>query len=106
MKEWDQATVPWLDELYDLSARMEFHEGFRVRVLNMSSLHEGVWTNKLDQPKVQVVDSSRPNWRLPLIADGPNAKGAPSVDPVKVSQEGRVLCKAVTSGPYCGCFER
>lgn len=29
-KEWEQTTVPWLDELYDLSARFPFEQGFRV----------------------------------------------------------------------------
>src|SRR5207248_6797575 len=36
LKEWDQTTVPWLDELYDLSARMDFRENFRLTRLNMS----------------------------------------------------------------------
>lgn len=32
-KEWEQTTVPWLDELYDLTARYPFKEGFRVNQL-------------------------------------------------------------------------
>ncbi len=29
-KDWEQATVPWLDEMYDLTARFPFENGFRV----------------------------------------------------------------------------
>ena len=30
-KEWERTTVPWLDELYDLTARHPFEEGFHVK---------------------------------------------------------------------------
>jgi hypothetical protein len=29
-KEWEQGNVPWLDELYDLTARFPFEKGFRI----------------------------------------------------------------------------
>ena len=29
-KEWEQTTIPWLDELYDFTARFPYEEGFRV----------------------------------------------------------------------------
>ncbi len=29
-KEWEQTTIPWLDELYDLTARYPWEQGFRV----------------------------------------------------------------------------
>jgi hypothetical protein len=33
LKEWDQATLPWLDELYDLTARFPYEKGFRINHL-------------------------------------------------------------------------
>jgi len=30
LKEWDAGTVPWLDELYDLTARFPYEQGFRI----------------------------------------------------------------------------
>jgi hypothetical protein len=35
IREWDQTTVDWLDELYDLTSRMEYQEGFKVTHLGM-----------------------------------------------------------------------
>jgi hypothetical protein len=35
-KEWEQTTVPWLDELYDLSARFPFEPDFRINRLQAS----------------------------------------------------------------------
>jgi hypothetical protein len=35
-KEWEQTTVPWLDELYDLSARFPFEPDFRINKLSAS----------------------------------------------------------------------
>src|SRR5262249_46623505 len=29
-KEWDQTSIPWLDELYDLTARFPYEKGFRI----------------------------------------------------------------------------
>ena len=29
-REWEQTTIPWLDEMYDLSARFPYEVGFRV----------------------------------------------------------------------------
>src|SRR5262249_62112824 len=29
-KDWEQSTIPWLDELYDLTARYPYKTGFRV----------------------------------------------------------------------------
>ncbi len=36
IKEWDNANVPWLNEIYDLSARFPQHEGFRVNQMMAS----------------------------------------------------------------------
>jgi hypothetical protein len=30
LKEWQQGTIPWLDELYDLTARFPYEKGFRI----------------------------------------------------------------------------
>ncbi len=30
LKEWDQYAIPWLDELYDLTARFPYEKGFRI----------------------------------------------------------------------------
>lgn len=30
LKEWDAGTIPWLDELYDLTARFPYEQGFRI----------------------------------------------------------------------------
>ena len=32
-KEWEQSTIPWLDEIYDLTARYPYEVGFRVNQL-------------------------------------------------------------------------
>ena len=34
VKDWDATTIPWIDELYDLSARFPYHQGFRVNHLS------------------------------------------------------------------------
>jgi hypothetical protein len=36
-KDWEQSTIPWLDEMYDLTARYPFKPGFRVNQLAASS---------------------------------------------------------------------
>src|SRR5262249_57394206 len=36
LREWEQTTVRWLDELYDLAARMDQREGFRINQLSMN----------------------------------------------------------------------
>jgi hypothetical protein len=36
-KEWEQSTIPWLDELYDLTARYPYKTGFRVNQFAASS---------------------------------------------------------------------
>jgi hypothetical protein len=35
-KEWQQTTIPWLDELYDLSARFPYAVGFRTNKMTAS----------------------------------------------------------------------
>jgi hypothetical protein len=30
LKEWEAGTIPWLDELYDLTARFPYEQGFRI----------------------------------------------------------------------------
>lgn len=37
-KDWEHTTVLWLDEMYDLSARHPWHEGFRVNQLAATSV--------------------------------------------------------------------
>jgi hypothetical protein len=37
-KEWERTTVPWLDELYDLSARYPYQKDFRVNLLNANPM--------------------------------------------------------------------
>ncbi len=32
--EWEQSTIPWLDEMYDLTARYPYEIGFRVNQFN------------------------------------------------------------------------
>jgi hypothetical protein len=36
-KDWEQSTVPWLDEMYDLTARFPFKQGFRVNEFGAST---------------------------------------------------------------------
>ena len=36
-KDWEQSTVPWLDEMYDLTARYPYKPGFRVNQLAAST---------------------------------------------------------------------
>jgi len=36
-RDWEASTIPWLDELYDLSARHPWEEGFRVHQLAAST---------------------------------------------------------------------
>jgi Tfp pilus assembly PilM family ATPase len=35
LKNWDATTVPWLEELYDVSRRMDFRENFHLNSLTM-----------------------------------------------------------------------
>jgi hypothetical protein len=37
LKEWEETTVSWLDELYDLSARFPHQVGFRLKDLNATA---------------------------------------------------------------------
>jgi hypothetical protein len=37
-KEWEQTTIPWLDELYDLTARYPYKEGFRINNLSATTI--------------------------------------------------------------------
>lgn len=37
-KDWEQTTIPWLDEFYDLTARYPFEQGFRVNQLSAQSI--------------------------------------------------------------------
>jgi hypothetical protein len=37
-KDWEQTTIPWLDELYDLTARYPFEQGFRVNQLSAQTI--------------------------------------------------------------------
>jgi hypothetical protein len=39
LKEWEQTSVRWLDELYDLAARMDQKEGFRLTRVAMNLTH-------------------------------------------------------------------
>src|SRR5262249_27101089 len=36
LKEWDNTTVSWIDELYDLTARFPFQQGFRLESITVS----------------------------------------------------------------------
>jgi len=38
LRDWEQAKVPWLDELYDLAARFPYKEGLRVTSLTVDAL--------------------------------------------------------------------
>jgi hypothetical protein len=38
LKEWDQTTISWLDELYDLTARFPYEKGFRVNHLSVEAI--------------------------------------------------------------------
>ncbi len=38
LKEWEDTTVPWLDELYDLAARFPHQLGFRVKELTAQQI--------------------------------------------------------------------
>jgi hypothetical protein len=35
LKEWDQTRIPWLDELYDLTARFPYEKGFRINHMSV-----------------------------------------------------------------------
>jgi hypothetical protein len=37
-KDWEQTTIPWIDELYDLSARYPFREKFRINQMSLSAV--------------------------------------------------------------------
>jgi hypothetical protein len=37
-KDWEQTTIPWLDEFYDLTARYPFEQGFRVNQLSAQTI--------------------------------------------------------------------
>jgi hypothetical protein len=38
LKDWEQTNVPWLDELYDLTARFPYEKGFRINHLSVESV--------------------------------------------------------------------
>jgi hypothetical protein len=38
LKEWDQGTIPWLDELYDLTARFPYEKGFRINHMSLETV--------------------------------------------------------------------
>ena len=38
LKDWDNTTISWLDELYDMAARFPGHKGFRVNILTANTL--------------------------------------------------------------------
>jgi hypothetical protein len=36
-REWEQTSIPWLDEMYDLTSRYPYHQGFRINQLNATT---------------------------------------------------------------------
>jgi hypothetical protein len=39
MKEWEHGTIPWLDELYDLTARFPYEKGFRLKSFTIEAIN-------------------------------------------------------------------
>lgn len=39
LKEWDQFAIPWLDELYDLTARFPYEKGFRINHISIDQVN-------------------------------------------------------------------
>jgi hypothetical protein len=66
-KEWEQTTIPWLDELYDLTARYPFEQGFRVNQLSAQTL--GAKKNKDSYVGVLNLTMYTPNGKGKYVAD-------------------------------------
>ena len=70
LKEWEDTTIPWLDELYDLAARFPYQIGFRVKDLTVTPvkrtgkdpyvaqiIFKGIAKTNQDQLVSQLVDA-------------------------------------------------
>ena len=58
LKDWEQGSIPWLDELYDLAARFPFEKGIRVNALSVEVLPTKPTTSQgkeAKEPKEQPV---------------------------------------------------
>jgi Tfp pilus assembly PilM family ATPase len=78
-REWEQTTVPWLDEFYDLSARNPYREKFRINQLQATTLSttgpkkagskDAVYIGKITMTGVDPSDPSKGDNYLKALVD-------------------------------------
>jgi len=58
LADWTGGAIPWLDELYDLTARMQFKKGFRITQVNIATLAAKT-AKEREKDKEKVIYSAR-----------------------------------------------
>jgi Tfp pilus assembly PilM family ATPase len=79
LKDWDQSAIPWLDELYDLTARFPYEKGFRINHVAI----DPVVTKKKDAKDTKVAPKDVKDTKDPK--DAKDAKDANVVAKITIT---------------------